>query len=110
MAVATAARADSGNARAAAYANPVLQFLASHSDPAALAATGVPRMNRRNAVRRGSEIFGAGAMDAMLAVEFVGLVVPLNLTRLRADSSNGCADSEPLLSALYQRPPPIAAL
>ena len=110
MAVATVARADAGTARAAAYANPVLQFLASHSDPAALAATGVTRIHRNHAARRPNKFFSAGTTDAMLAVEFVGLVAPLNLMPLRVDSCDWRAYSEPLPATLFQRPPPIAAL
>ncbi len=106
MAVATATRADAEQARASVYSNPVLQFLAAHADPAALAAAGVPRTPR--AARSASEGFGAGSgsLNAFLAVEFVGLVAPLNLAPARMDRWLERAPAEPAHSSLFQRPPP----
>jgi hypothetical protein len=110
MAVATVARADAGNARSTVYANPVLQFLANHSDPAALAATGIPRVHRYYSARRANKLFsaGAGSLGAILQVEFVGLVAPLNLTSARMDFSDERDFAEPSLPCLFQRPPPFS--
>lgn len=109
MAVVSVARAETGTERATAYANPVLQLLAGHSSSASLSTSAIPRMRRHRAVRDLSELFGAdsGAWNAILPVLFVGLISPLSLLSPRSVQCLSRTPDAPVLTALFQRPPPL---
>jgi hypothetical protein len=101
--LASVSRAEAGLDSAGAYAHPVLQFLASHSQSAA-AKPGVPRPAQRGSLFRDS---GAGAWMAMLPVFFVGLVAPLRPSPARFGRAIGKTHAAPLLPSSFQRPPPF---
>lgn len=103
------ARAEAGLQSARTYAHPVLDFLArsqsqnlaAHSGAFRFANTGSGRhanLRLRNA--------GPGALIAMLPVLFLGLVSPLTPLSVASIQCLGRAPAVPLLSALFQRPPP----
>lgn len=109
MAIATLARAEAGYRSTAAYANPVIQFLAAHPNSGTLTATGIPRFLKDWSARQNkSELHGGrtGVWQAMLPVLFIGLVAPLNLISLTFRSSLDRAPAAPALPSLFQRPPP----
>jgi hypothetical protein len=109
VAVATVARADAGAVRSAAYAHPVLEFLAGHSNAGAMASRGVPRLLKdwssrqaRAAVRSS----GDNLLQAMLPVLFIGLVAPLGFLAFRTGLSDCRLHTAPVPASSFQRPPP----
>ena len=110
MSIAFVARAQSGMQNARAYTNPVLEFLAGHPAEQPLAVSGVDRYlqtRSSRAMRHGGD---SGTRIAMLAVEFVGLVSPLNVLSPRSALCIGRAPAAPLLPFSFQRPPPSSLL
>ena len=116
VAFTSVARAEAGLQGAKGYTHPVLEFLArsqSHNPAAhsvALRFTNLgPRRQASSLLRKA----GSGALIAMLPVLFIGLISPLvsPLTLLFVASTRclGRAPALPLLSALFQRPPPSLA-
>ena len=104
ISVATLARAQAGSPNAAAYSNPVLQFLSIHANADTLAAAGV-EVSAREA-RHLSRGISYGPLLTMLPVFFIGLVAPLSLVPPRATLCLGRRPSAPLRPSLFQRPPP----
>ena len=109
IAVATLARAQGGLQSAAAYANPVIDFLAAHQNDRAFAAAGIPQFLQQRSARPNRVHAQGGDSSAWIAVFpilFVGLVAPLNLVSPRSFRCLGYTPSAPALPLLFQRPPP----
>jgi hypothetical protein len=112
VAFTSVATAETGRHSSKGYAHPVFEFLVrsqnqnsgAHSVPLRFANLGSHRQSSstfRNSV--------SGQLIAMLPVLFIGLVCPLILQAAPAVRSLGRAPATPLLSALFQRPPPAFA-
>src|SRR5258708_1995464 len=84
MSIAFVARAQSGMQNARAYANPVLEFLAGHPAEQALTVSGVNRYLQTRSARAMRHGADSGTRAAMLPVQFVGLVSPLNVLSPRS--------------------------
>ena len=101
-----------GSKGARGYSHPVFEFLArSHSqNPGAHSA--VLRFASLGSRRQANSILRngtTGPLIAMMPVLFIGLVSPFKLDSAASVRSLGCAPATPLLSALFQRPPPALA-
>jgi len=112
VAFTSVARAESRQQNVKAFAHPVLELLArSHAqNPAAL--SGVSRfahLSSRLQARTMLRDAGSGALIAILPVLFIGLVAPGTLVSLASIRCLARAPAVPLLSALFQRPPPCLA-
>jgi hypothetical protein len=107
IAVATLARAQSGIQSAAAYANPVIEFLAAHQGDRAFADSGSSHLQHRSAAAR---LHGQGADSgvwvAFFPILFIGLITPLNLVSPGSVNCLGRTPAAPALPASFQRPPP----
>jgi hypothetical protein len=108
VAFTSVAAADAGRQSSKGYAHPVFEFLVrSHSQSsgahsASLRFASIGSRYQSNTSLRNSR---SGALVAMLPVLFIGLVSPLTLSAAPVRSL-GRAPAAPLLSALFQRPPP----
>ena len=105
-------RAESGLQNAKAYAQPVLELLARSQNQNPAAHSVVPRFGHLGSRRQANSMFwktGSDALTAMLPVLFIGLVSPLILVAVASFRCLGRAPAVPLLSALFQRPPPCLA-
>ena len=109
VAFTSVARAEMGPQSTKGYVHPVFEFLARSQSQNSVAHSGVLRFaplgSRRPAnsiMRRGN----SGALIAVLPVFFIGLVSPLTLLSVASIRSLGRPPAVPLLSALFQRPPP----
>lgn len=102
ISLASVSRAEAGLQSAKAYAHPVLQFLASHSQHP-VARQSPPRFAQRGYLFRDS---GSGTWMAVLPVQFVGLVSPLSQFSSLCARYPGHTSAAPLLPASFQRPPP----
>jgi hypothetical protein len=106
ISLASVSRAEDGVQSAKAYAHPVLQFLASHSQyPVAKPA--IARFAQRGSSV--SSIFRdarTGTWMAMLPVFFIGLISPLSLLAAQPNQYRSQASAAPLLPSSFQRPPP----
>lgn len=99
---ASLARVQSGVENARLYADPVIKFFAAaHQTDAELSAR-----SHRGAPRSQTSTAGIG-LDLM-AVFFVGLVVPFALQILRSISSMQRPPAAPHIASLFQRPPPAS--
>ena len=98
---ASLARVQSGVENARTYADPVIKFFAA----AHQADVDVSARSHRAASKSQSGASGV-ALD-LLAVYFVGLVTPLVLQRFRPAKRQQRLHAAPLLSNLFQRPPPV---
>lgn len=111
VAFTSVATAETGRHTSRGYAHPVFEFLVrSHSQNSAVHAT-PSRFAALGSQRQASSIFRSstsGRLIAMLPVLFIGLVSPLG-SQSESASSLGRAPAAPLLSALFQRPPPALA-
>lgn len=111
VAFTSVARAESGLPSTKGYTHPVLEFLArSQSQNPATHSVAIRFANLGS--RRASSILsnaGSGAWIAMLPVLFIGLVSPLSLLSVASIRCLGRPPAPPLLSALFQRPPPSLA-
>jgi hypothetical protein len=110
VAFTSVARAETG-VRSKGYAHPVFEFLvrsqtqnSGHSAPLRFAHPGARQQG--NFAFRDS---GSRAIIAMLPVVFIGLVSPLAHFSIACIGSLGRSPAVPLLSALFQRPPPSLA-
>ena len=100
---ASLARVQSGVENARSYADPVIKFIAAaHQADAEFS----PRSHR--ATPR-SQTSTAGIGLDLMAVFFVGLVVPLALQGFRTLSSVQHPPAAPHIAYLFQRPPPVLA-
>jgi hypothetical protein len=111
VAFTSVATAEAGIQGSKGYAHPVFQFLVrSHSQnpgshPVPLRFANVGSHRQAGSMLRSS---ASGQLIAMLPVLFIGLVSPLTLS-IASVRSQGRAPATPLLSALFQRPPPSFA-
>src|SRR5579871_3887169 len=111
IALATTARAEAGLQSARAYAHPVLEFLAK-GQAQHLAAKPVSRFTQPLSPRQARAIArnaSIGMWRAILPVFFIGLVAPLDLISAAFVQETCRQFSDPSLSALFQRPPPLFA-
>lgn len=109
VAFTSVAHAEAGMQGAKAYTHPVLEFLARSQSQNHAEFSGVLRFAHRGARHQSSSIFrnaGSGPLIAMLPVLFIGLVSPLALVSSASLRCLGHTPAVPLLSALFQRPPP----
>jgi hypothetical protein len=109
VAVATVARTEAGAAKSAAFAHPVFEFLAGHSNSSALTPHSVPRLLKNWSSRQtiaAARNSNADLMQAMLPVLFIGLIAPLGFLAFRTDLSH-CDLASPALPSSFQRPPPV---
>jgi hypothetical protein len=112
VAFTSVARAETGGQAARSFTHPVLEFLARSQNPGSVAHAGVLRFAHLGSRRQANSILrkvGSGAVIAMLPVLFIGLVSPLTLVSVASLRSLGRAPASPLLSELFQRPPPSFA-
>ena len=111
VAFTSVATAETGRHTSRGYAHPVFDFLVrSHTQNSAAHAT-PSRFAGAASQRQASCSFSSsvsGRLIAMLPVLFIGLVAPLG-SQADSASSLGRAPAAPLLSALFQRPPPALA-
>jgi hypothetical protein len=101
ISLASLARVQSGVADARAYADPVIKFIAA-AQQADSAAT--VRANRATSMAQGG-VSGIGFN--LLAVFFVGLLAPLRMESFRAYFRRQRVPAPPILTDLFQRPPPL---
>ena len=109
VAFTSVARAEARQQNARAFAHPVLEFLARSQTQNLAAQSGVSRfahLSSRLQARSLLRDAGSGALIAILPVLFIGLVSPLTLVSVASIRCLGRAPAVPLLSALFQRPPP----
>ena len=102
-------RAESGLQNARAYAHPVLELFARSQTQSPAAHSVALRFAHLGSRRQAGSMLrgaGSGALIAMLPVLFIGLVSPLLVASAR---SLDHTPAPPLLSALFQRPPPCLA-
>lgn len=102
-------RAETGVQSLKGYTHPVFEFLARSQSQNPAAHSVVLRFSNIGSRRQANSMFrssGSGAWVAMLPVLFIGLVSPLVLLSNASIRSLGRAPAAPLLSVLFQRPPP----
>ena len=112
VAFTSVARAEARQQNARSFAHPVLEFLARSQSQNPVAHAGVSRfahLSSRLQARSMLRNAGSGALIAILPVLFIGLVSPLTLVSAASFRCLGRAPAVPLLSALFQRPPPSFA-
>ena len=98
---ASLARVQSGVENARTYASPVIKFFAA----AHQAETDASVRSHRVVSRTQTITTGVG-LD-LLAICFVGLVVPLAVKSFPISPCRQCSNSSPNLADLFQRPPPV---
>lgn len=111
VAFTSVATAEASGQSSKSYAYPVFQFLVrghsqnpgAHAAPIRFANVGSHR--QAGSMLRNS---ASGQLIAMLPVLFIGFISPLPLS-VAPVRSQGRAPATPLLSALFQRPPPSFA-
>ena len=112
VAFTSVARAEAGMQSAKTYAHPVLEFLARSQSQNSVAPSGALRFAQLGSRRQANSMLrdaGSGAWIAMIPVLFIGLISPLTLLSVGSVRCLGRAPAAPLLSALFQRPPPRLA-
>jgi hypothetical protein len=112
VAFTSVARAETGLQSAKVYAHPVLEFLARSHTQNLASHSGVLRFAHPGSRRQANSMLrnaGPGVWIAMLPVFFIGLVSPLTLLSVGPIRCLGQPPAAPLLSALFQRPPPNLA-
>ena len=112
VAFTSVARAETGLHNAKAYAHPVLEFLARSQAHNTAAHPGALRFAHPGSGRQSNSMLrsaGSGTWVAIVPVLFIGLVFPLVLLSAASTRSQGRPPAPPLLSALFQRPPPRLA-
>jgi hypothetical protein len=102
--------AQSGIQSARAYTHPVFEFIAAHSIDQPEAANAVQRFLHSRGARADRHSATSSQWAAMLPVQFVGVVSPLNLVSPKSFLCIGCATAAPALPFSYQRPPPSTLL
>ena len=109
VAFTSVAHAEAGLQSAKTYAHPVLEFLARSQGQNPAELSGVLRFAHLGSRRQANSMLrnaGSGTLIAMLPVLFIGLISPLALVSAASIRCLGRAPAVPLLSALFQRPPP----
>ena len=101
ISLASLARVQTGVENARAYADPVIKFIAAAHQADSDALAHANRATSRS--QPGTSGFGVN----LLAVFFVGLLAPLVLESFRAYFRLQRVPSPPLLTDLFQRPPPV---
>ena len=112
VAFTSVARAEAGRQNAKTHTLPVLHFLAFAQNQNSAAPSGVLRFGYLGSHRQGNSMSrnaGPAAFVAMLPVLFIGLVSPPTLLSVASIRSHGRPPAAPLLSALFERPPPRLA-
>lgn len=112
VAFTSVATAETGRQAARGYAHPVFEFLVrSHTQNSGAHVPPVRFANGSSRRQAGSSFrnSASGPLIAFLPVLFIGLVSPLNPQSAPSKDSLGRAPVAPLLSALFQRPPPVLA-
>lgn len=112
VAFTSVARAEMGLQNAKAYAHPVLEFLARSQTQNPAAHSAVLRFAHLGSRRQAKSMLrnaGSGTWIAILPVLFIGLVSPLAPASVASVRCLGRPPAVPLLSALFQRPPPRLA-
>jgi hypothetical protein len=112
VAFTSVARAETSLQSAKAFTHPVLEFLARSQTQNPAVHSTVARSAHPGSRRQADSIFrsvGPGTWMAMLPVFFIGLISPLTPHSVSSRPSPGRAPAAPLLSALFQRPPPCLA-
>jgi len=112
VAFTSVATAETGRHSSKGYAHPVFEFLVRSQSQNAGAHSVPLRFTNTGSLRQSSSTFRnsvSGQLIAMLPVLFIGLVSPLSPQALATIQSLGRAPAAPLLSALFQRPPPSLA-
>ena len=111
VAFTSVATAETGRHTSRGYAHPVFEFLVrSHSQNSASLSAPLRFASAASQRQAGSSFRSgvSGRLIAMLPVLFIGLVSPLG-SQSESANSLGRAPAAPLLSALFQRPPPVQA-
>ncbi|WP_109488966.1 hypothetical protein [Occallatibacter savannae] len=106
------ATAETGRQTSRGYAHPVFEFLVRSHSQSSAAHSAPSRFTNSGSHRQASSIFrgnAAGPLIAFLPVLFIGLVSPLRPLSAPSADPLGRAPATPLLSALFQRPPPALA-
>lgn len=112
VAFTSVARSETRLQSARGYVHPVFEFLARSQSQTSVTHSGVLRFAPLGSRRQVNSLLrnaGSGALTAMLPVLFIGLVSPLTLLSVASFRCLGRAPAAPLLSALFQRPPPPLA-
>ncbi len=112
VAFTSVATAEPGLKSAKGYTHPVFEFLARSQSQNSAAHSAVLRfasVGSRHQLGSMQRRAASGQLIAMLPVLFVGLVSPLNTRALASARSLGREPAAPLISALFQRPPPTLA-
>ena len=112
VAFTSVARAEAAPQSSRGYTHPVFEFLARSQSQSQAAHSTALRFAHLGSRRQATAIFRSstsGPLIAMLPVLFVGLVSPLNPQAATSLALQGRAPAPPLLSALFQRPPPSFA-
>lgn len=109
LSFASVAREEARLQTARTFAHPVLEFLAKSYAQETAAKAGASGITQRGTMHRIRAIFreaGAGTWVAILPVCCAGLISLLSLCTCLYAFSLSKAPAQPLLSALFQRPPP----
>ena len=111
VAFTSVARAETARQNAKAFAHPVLEFLARSQSQNSVTYPGAlrfanPASRRQATILRSSR---SGALIAILPVLIIGLVSPLIFASHLFVRPLGRPPAAPLVSALFQRPPPRLA-
>ena len=109
IAVATVVRAQAGLQSAAAYAHPVIEFLAAHQSDRAFADSDVSQFLKHRSARHGrvhAEGGASGVWATLVPILFVGVITPLSLVSSNSVKCLGCTPAAPALPSSFQRPPP----
>jgi hypothetical protein len=112
VAFTSVARAEAGGPPSKGYAHPVFEFLARTQTQNPGAHSAALRFANPGSRRQVNSIFrssGSGAFIAFLPVLFIGLVSPLTLASVASIQCLRKPPTAPLISALFQRPPPSLA-
>ena len=105
------ARAETGGPSPKGYSHPVFEFLARSQAHNSAAHSASLRFSSSGPRRQATSIFrnsNPAPLIAMLPMWFIGMVSPPALS-IASNCSLGPAPATPLLSALFQRPPPSRA-
>ncbi|HSM77459.1 MAG TPA: hypothetical protein VLT57_07535 [Bryobacteraceae bacterium] len=112
VAFTSVARAETGVQSSKGYSHPVFEFLARSQAQNSVTNSAALRFPTLGSRRQSSSAFrnsASGHLISVLPVLFIGLVSPFGVEAVAPIQSGGRAPASPLLSALFQRPPPFRA-